>query len=928
MNRIIYIITVFVVMFSAGELLSQSIKGKILDEANSDPLVGATIKIEGTKIGAITDIDGTYAIENVSPGKYNLIVSYIGYQDKLIRDVVVSGNQIVSLDITLKTSTLTTEEIVVEATQTLSNEKALLTEMKNSTRVTDGISEQQIKKTPDAAASDVLKRVTGLSVVKDKFVFIRGTSERYNTTTLNGSLIPSTEPDKKSFSFDLFPSNLLENIIVSKTFTPDQPGNFSGGLVQITTKDFPDAFSFSYNMTGSFTGNTTGKDFYTYDAGESKFLFLNLGKDNGGRELPSGIPSTLLKNNNFTPEQLSSYAQLFRNNWQQTSKTAPINSGFQASIGNAFKIGKVPIGVLGAFSYRNGFSDKEVERNLYNTDYIQLNGYKGRSSEFTVLWGGLININAKLGEFNKLSLKSTFTQTGEDETEYYEGFDNTVYLSDKKLFLTKFTERSLSSFQLIGNHYIFNGLTIDWKASYSESDRNEPDVKTMLYQREQGTNDPFYAALNYNVGNDFSGGRFFSSLKDINRSMQVDFEVPFKFTLPFAEGFSSSKLKIGTFLNGTTRNFNARNFGPALFINAPFNIIYEPLETIFRPENFAPGKIFLDELTKESDKYNAVDNLYAGYMMVDIPINQFRFIIGGRYEFSEQNVNTLGVVGEPIKNNLENKDILPSINFIYQLNDKTNIRAAYSQTISRPELREIAPFSYVDFVSGVLVFGNSTDLQRSLVRNYDLRFETYPSGGELISLSLFFKQFDSPIEDVFLSTSTNKLKTFKNATSGANNYGIELEIRKNLGFLHKYLSDLYFAGNVTVVNSSVNLEGTGSVATKKERRMQGQSPYMINLGLFYDNLTLGLSANLAYNRFGDRISEVGLSGYEDIYERGVDQLDFSILKKLFTNFEIKFSVKDLLNQDRIFTQKVNNEDKTVRRFRSGSNFAITISYKY
>ncbi len=928
MNRIIYIITVFVVLFSAGELLSQSIKGKILDEANSDPLVGATIKIEGTKIGAITDIDGTYIIENVSAGKYNLIISYIGYQDKLIKDVVVTGSQIVSLDITLSTGALTTQEIIVEATQTLSNEKALLTEMKNSNRVTDGISEQQIKKAPDAAASDVLKRVTGLSIVKDKFVFIRGTSERYNTTTLNGSLIPSTEPDKKSFSFDLFPSNLLENIIVSKTFTPDQPGNFSGGLVQITTKEFPDAFSFNYNMTGSITGNTTGNDFYSYDAGQSKLLFLNIGKDDGGRSLPSIIPQTLVKNNNFTPEQLSEFGKSFKNNWQQTGKSAPINSGFQASIGNVFKIGKVPLGVLGAFSYRNGYTNKEIERNLYNTDYTQLNGYTGRSSEYSVLWGGLFNLNAKINDYNKISLKSTFTQTAEDETEFYQGFDNSVYLSDKKLYLTKFTERSLASFQLIGNHYIFNGLTVDWKASYSESDRNEPDVKTMLYQREAGTNDPFYAALNYNVGNDFSGGRFFSNMKDINRSAQLDFEVPFKFTLPFADGFSSSKLKIGTFLNGTNREFSARNFGPALFINAPFSIIYEPIETIFRPDNFAPGKIFFDELTKESDKYNATDNLYAGYMMVDIPINQFRFIIGGRYEFSEQNINTLGVVGEPIKNNLENKDILPSINIVYQLNDFTNIRGAYTQTVSRPELREIAPFSYVDFVSGILVFGNSTDLHRSLVRNYDLRFEMFPSGGELVSLSLFYKQFDSPIEDVFLSTSTNKLKSFKNAESGANNYGIELEVRKNMGFLTNKLSDLSFSGNLTLVNSSVNLEGTGSVVTSKERRMQGQSPFMINLGFFYDNIALGLNANLVYNKFGDRIAEVGLSGYEDVYEKGVDQLDFSISKKLLKNFEIKFSARDLFNQDRIFTQKVNDEDKTIRKIRSGSNFAITVSYKY
>lgn len=927
MNRVIYIITLIVILFSAGKIFSQSIKGKIIDEANSSPLVGATIKIEGTKIGAITDIDGTYTIENVSPGNYNLIISYIGYQDKVIKDVIVKNNQFTMLNVTLISGTLTTQEIIVEASQSLSNEKALLTEMKNSNRETDGISEQQIKRAPDAMASDVLKRVTGLSIVKDKFVFIRGTSERYNITTLNGALIPSTEPDKKSFSFDIFPSNLLENIIISKTFTPDQQGNFSGGLVQITTKEFPDAFTFTYNMTGSLSGNTTGKDFYQYSAGESKFLFFNTGKDDGGRELPGIIPNIPVKNSNFTPEQLSEFGKAFNNNWAQTTRTAPINGGFQASLGNVFKIGKMPVGVLGAFSYKTEYDNNDEERNLYNTDYTQLSGYKGRSSEYNLLWGGLLNLNAKINDYNKISFKSTFTQTASDETKYYEGFF-TPEQNDRKLYQTRFSERSLTSLQLNGNHYMFNILNFNWIASYSESSRNEPDVKTMMYQRETGTNDPYYAALNYNVGNDYSGGRFFSNLKDINRGFQADFEVPIKISLPFTESPLSTRIKIGTFLNGTNRNFDARNFGPALFLNAPFSIMYDPIETIFRPENFEPGKLFYDELTKESDKYTATDNLYAGYMMADIPLNKFRFIIGGRYEYAEQKVNTLGTIGEPINNKLENKDILPSVNFIYKVNDNANIRAAYSQTVSRPELREIAPFSYVDFVSGILVFGNATDLHRSLVRNYDLRFELFPTGGELVSISLFYKKFDAPIEDVFLSTSTNKIQSFKNAENGAKNYGLELEIRKNLGFISSVLSELSFNGNITLVSSSVNLEGLGTVATKKDRRMQGQSPYMVNIGLFYDNFAYGINANLVYNRFGDRISEVGLNGYEDVFEKGVDRLDFSVAKNLFKKFEIKFSAKDILNQDKTFTQNVNGEEKIIRKLKTGQNFSLTISYKY
>ncbi|MCX7833139.1 MAG: outer membrane beta-barrel protein [Ignavibacteria bacterium] len=926
-NFIYFLITSLLLTTVAS--FSQTITGKVIDGATSDILIGATIKVEGTKLGAVTDMDGKYEIE-LSPGKYNLIVSYIGFNDVHIKDVVVTKDKPTYLDITLTPTNLTTEEILIEASVTLSNEQALLVEKKNSDKITDGITSQQIKKVPDAAASDVLKRVTGLSIVKDKFVFVRGTSERYNNTTLNGALVPSTESDKKSFSFDLFPSSLLENIVVAKTFTPDQPGNFSGGLVQIRTKDFPETFTFNFSINTSYNSFTTGKEFLSYNAGEKKLLFLNLGIDNGSRELPSIIPDKPIKNSRFTNNEINEFSRAFPNNWLQTKSTAPINSGFQTSVGGVIKAGKIPFGFLAAYSYRSSFTNRDVERNLYNTDNTQLSGYTGKNSEFAVLWGGLINLNTKLGDNNKISLKSTFTLSSEDETEQYHGFFAPEQV-ERNLYLTRFVQRSLSSYQLIGEHYLFNKLSIDWNASYSESRRKEPDIKTMTYQREVGSNDPYFAALNYNVGNDFTGGRFYSHLTDITRGFNLNFELPIKVGIFSSDNPINAKIKFGTSLNGTNRDFYARNFGPALYMNAPINIIYQPIDKIFNPENFGDGKLFYDELTKESDRYKAFDNVYAGYIMMDLPINDFRFIVGGRYEYSEQDVSTAGFISERIYNNLLNKDILPSINIIYKLNDKTNIRAAYSQTVSRPELREIAPFSYVEFVSGITVFGNSTDLRRTLIRNYDLRYEFFPAAGELISLSLFYKKIDAPIEDVFLSTSTNKLKTFKNADKGANNYGLEIEIRKKLDFVTDYLKDFALIGNLTLVYSKVNLEGTGTVSTSQSRRMQGQSPYMVNLGLFYDNYDLGLSGNIVYNRFGDRISEVGLSGYSDIYEIGNDVIDFTIskqLKLLSNTLELKLSAKDILNQDKIFTQKINNEDKIVRKFKTGSNYSFTISYKF
>lgn len=933
MSNLFKILLTFLIFLFVHSLSAQGIKGKVIDATNSEPLVGATIKIVGTNLGAISDIDGTYIVEGLEPGIYNVNVSYIGYKSRLFKDINVSKGKTVNLDVVMEIDGLTTDVITVEATLSMANEQALLTEQKNSDNVQDGISEQQIKKTPDASASDVLKRVTGISIVDDKYVFVRGISERYNNTTLNGVLLPSTDPDKKSFSFDLFPSNLLENVIISKTFTPDQPGSYSGGLVQINTKDFPDDLTMNYSLTGGFNTLTSTRSFSTYDAYNKSFMFINLGLDNS-RMLPTGIPDIQVKNNNFNREQIKNISRSFKNNWTQNDIKAPLNTGFVLSIGNSYRIGNIPLGFLAAYSYKSTYTNKEIQRDEFNTDYTKLISYSGSKSQSSVLWGGLLNLNAKLNTYNKISLKATYTLSSDDEVEYYNGFVSGLAGSDyfdRQLYTTRFVQRNLLSTQLFGEHLItnLNNIKIDWKASYSSSTRTEPDIKTMTYQREFGTQEPFYAAINPNFGNTYAGGRFFSNLSDINRSFAFNMEIPLKFNLSFiTDETSNSKIKIGGLGNGTRRNFSARNFGVAYYIGMPFNILYESIGEIFKPENFDVNKLFYDELTNETDKYSASENIYAMYSMFDISLSKLRFILGARYEYSEQSVNTFGIIGEPVSNYLKNIDILPSVNLVYKINEASNLRAGYSQTISRPELREIAPFSYVDFVTSTQVFGNSVDLHRTLIRNYDLRYEIFPNPGEIISVSLFYKYIDAPIEEVFIPTSTNRIKSFENAENGAKNYGLEIEFRKNLGFISNLLKHISLNSNLTLVKSTIDLEGTGTIATKKERRMQGQSPYMINVGLFYDNYDLGTGVSLVYNRFGERISEVGLSGYEDTKEMGKDLLDLTITKKIFDNFEVKFSINDLLNQDHIFIQDINGKDEVVWRYKSGTGYSLGVSFKY
>ncbi|MDQ3020431.1 MAG: outer membrane beta-barrel protein [Bacteroidota bacterium] len=902
---------------------AQSIKGKIIDATNSDPLIGAVIKIQGTTLGTLSDLDGNYEITDLKPGKYNLEFSYIGYNPKTLNDVLVTANKTTNLDVALAGEGILTEEITVEASPTLANEQSLLTEQKNSSKIQDGISEQQIKRAPDATASEVLKRVIGVNIVDNKFVYVRGTSERYNNTTLNGVLLPSTESDKKSFSFDLFPSKFLENIIIAKSFTPDLIGNFSGGLVQLNTKDFVDQFTFGFESTGSFlTGSTSKGNFYTYNAGQSRMLFYNSGLDNGGRSIPASFPSGKFSAPNV-------YGQSLINNWGQLEKKSPVNGGYQLTLGNNFSVFKNPLGILLSYTYKNGFVSENVTRSEYNSDTTTLVNYNGRISNYLVLNGGILNLNYKIGNNNKLNFKSTYSIASEDQTQYYEGISRISDYFDRQLYGTEFTERILSSYQVGGGHYIdkMSKLNLTWAASYSEAERNEPDTKTTFYQREEGTDGPFFVPLT-TVANENVGQRFYSKLFDINKTFGVNFEQQF-----FKIGKQRSKIKYGALAVATNRNFTARNFSPILSVFS--NIVYLPIDSVFAPQNFDSTTMYMVETTDLSDAYTASEDTYAGYLMFDLPINKLRIIAGLRFEYDEQKVDGYEEASTiPVNVKQKNNDYLPSLNITYALNEKTNIRASATQTVSRPELREIAPFAYVDFVTGGDLSGNP-ELEESLIQNYDLRYELFPAAGEIAALSLFYKHFDQPIERVIVPTLTGPIPsyTFANATNGAIDYGVELEIRKKLGFISKVLNDVTFNGNVTLVNSKVNLENLQSSVNENERRLQGQSPYTINLGLYYDNYDFGLSANLLYNQFGEKISEVGRFGFNDVYEQGRDVLDFSISKTFLQNFEGKFTIKDILDQDVVFTQNFtlnDNEEveKIVRRETTGTNFAFTLSYKF
>lgn len=901
------------------------IVGKVLDGSNGSVLPDAVLKLENLNKGTASDLDGKFTFENIASGDMSLKASYVGYVSQNINVSVKSG-EVVNVDIVLQPEGTLTDTVTIEATRIQNNEAAMLLKQQKAENIQDGISSQQIKRTADATSSEVLKRIVGVSIIDNKFVFVRGTNERYSATTLNGVILPSTDPDKKAFSFDLFPSNLLDNIVISKSYTPDLIGNFSGGLVQVTTKDFPDQLSLNFTTSSSYNSITTGENFLSYNAGEKKILFFNSGKDNGSRQLPSIFPDMSITSANFNLQDVKSFSRALVNNWAQESQAAPVNGGFQLSLGNNIALGKSNnLGFFGAYTYSNSFNSKTVERQAFQQDALLESKYTGSQSEYAVLWGGLLNLSFRAGENNKFSFKNTYVFNSEDETDYQEGINN-PQAQDRKLYSTKFVERNMFSTQVSGEHFIskLGKLRVTWKAAYSDADRSEPDYKTLRYQRELGTDGLYYASMSTAEANSLGGGRFFSKLKDINRSAETNFEFFFK---PLKK--VEVKSKFGVFFNRSTRNFSARLFAPKIQNANNFLLIFQSPDSLFRAENIDTNKILYYELTRKSDTYNASENLAAGYMMFDIPIGKLRTVIGARLESNLSKLSSFDQIGEPVERDVNKNDVLPSVNLTYALNPKMNVRAGYYQSISRPEFREIAPFSFYDFTEQIFTIGNP-EIERNLIRNYDLRYEYFPQAGEIISLSVFYKKFDSPIEEVFIPNSggDNRIKTFQNAKGGANNYGVELELRKNLGFIAKPLKFFSLNANISVINSKVDLSGLGSTATNQERRLQGQSPYTVNAGLYYDNTDIGTSVNLSYNRFGKRISEVGLEGLADVEENGRDVLDISVIQKLFKSFEVKFSVKDILAQDYLFTQSLNGKDEMYKKINAGTSFSLSLSFKY
>lgn len=920
------------------------ISGKVTDAANGEALIGVTVFIDGTTLGTGTDIDGNFQLLKLQAGSYRVVARYLSYSTQTIESVVVKPGENSVLNIKLEANATQLKEFIVEASYNRASTAMQLMEQKNAGIVSDGISADLIRKTPDNAASDMLKRVSGASVHDNKYAVIRGLNDRYNAAYVNGAPLPSTESDRRAFSFDLFPAATIDNMVIYKTAAPNLPGDFAGGLIQISTRDIPEEKFISLSVSGSYHTQTTGKTMHHGARGKTDWL----GFEDGSRALPEAIPDQVsFKSAALSDQRKLDYSKSFKNNWQLQRSTAPLNHSFHFSGGLPFRVFKKNGGVIFAASRAASYRFSSVERNSFDVmDNNQvLSRVQDSLSKQEVLSSLLLNFAVRPGKQSKISLKNSYTINGEDQTVVRTGATN---LSDpnsaQAIRNTAFwyTGNKLFSSQLSAEQTLkIWDIKLSATAGYSNIQRDIPDFRRVSYSRLLNNPDePYRAQIGSNVQLE-QAGRFYSGLNEDMKSVAADISIPIA---AIKNTDFAAQLSGGFFSQHRARQFRARQFGYVFRPGAgvPANIREMGLDTIFDPSRmtYQNGRYFMmEEATNPNDRYLAGNSVNAAYLMIDQKLfEKMRVIWGFRYEVFRQNLDALTANAEPVEVRLFKNDWLPSLNITYALNAKTNLRFSASKTLSRPELREIAPFAFYDFNIDYVVAGRP-DLTVATIHNFDLRYEYFPEAGQVVSFSLFAKQFTNAIEYINDPDVGAGSRRFGYANvPRAVNRGVEAEFRKQLAILDakwgtSFFSKITFVGNFALIHSAIDMSSF-SLAGTGSRPLQGQSPYLINTGVQYTDEKSGMGASLMMNRSGRRIAFAGNAAIPDIYEQGRTIVDLQVSMKIRKKIDVKLGLSDLFAEDQLFYMDLDSnkkydeiKDNKIFNYSFGRTVSLSVSMK-
>lgn len=930
------LITLLIVFFSISlTSIAQTgqVEGKLTDAAGLK-LSGVSVEVEGIKT-VTTNADGNFVLTLPAGKKYSIKLSSVGYQQKIVDDVEVQPNQVNAINIVLDRASKTQEAVVVRSSARKETTAALITYQKNTPVVAQVVSAEAIRRSPDKNTGEVLKRVPGTSVQDGKYLIVRGLADRYNQAMINGVLMSSTEPDRKTFSFDIIPSNMIDNIIINKAFIPELPGEWAGGLVQVNTKDVPARGFLNVQVGTGFNTNTIGKDFYSYEGSSSDWL----GYDNGARSLPVGMPKKS-EFDNLSVAERAAWGAKFKNIWTADNKNSglsTLNESFLINGGFSKKLGaKTKLSAILAASYNRSNRILEFESQLFKTndnipDYYS--DYFNKKYSKDVLAGALANITLQLGSNSKISVKNILNvntsnyatlRTGSD----FEGrnlMPDGSYLDKVKATELAFKANTLYNVQLAGEHNIKKyKAKLNWFGSFNILDQYIPDQRRILYVQDDPNieNSPYVINIPISKSSQKNGSRYFGYLNEYDYTVGGDLSK----TILWHD--LSQTIKGGYFFQVKDRLFDSRPFA-VYNPSGSEQFRYLPQDQVFAPGNFGDGKLSLNELSGSSYRYIANSILNAGFIQLD---NQFtsklRAVWGLRIEDFDQ------VIGSLRKSDNRHvysrkRDYLPGLNLTYKLDAKTNVRVSASQTVVRPEFRELSTFQFYDFDLGATVAGN-TALQRTKISNFDVRYEMYPRPGELFTFGVFYKYFKLPLE-AYLNPASGDGTTYNllNAEE-ANGFGAELEFRKKLDAVAS-LKNFTIHGNLSYIYNRVK---------GLDRPMQGQSPYLINMGVQYDLEKYGLNTTLLFNEIGRRIAYVGGSAETDptaqpnIWEKPRPVIDLQVAKKVLkSKGEVKLNIGDLLNRQAILYADLNDNKKYDKsndayayKKKFGTNISISFSY--
>lgn len=901
--------------------------GHVVDASTGRPLVSAQVHVNGGDGGGtLSDLDGRYVLEGVPAGTVSVTVRLIGYTSKTVTDVEVVEGRATALDLTMESKALELEGITVSVERERGSQAFLLDARRTSNSLVEAVGSAEIGRRPDSDAAEIAKRLTGVTVTEGKYVFVRGLGERYSQTSLNGSSLPSPEPEREVVPLDLFPSGFLQSLQTQKSYTPDLPADFSGGTVKIETRDFPNERVIRIGMGTSVNTNSQfSEDFLSYVGGGRDWT----GFDDGTRGQPAVLEEILgdVKSGERLPSdagQLLSIANALRESgatFVPTTGTTPLNRDFDASIGgraDLFEDGELGYFVAGTYgddySIRAGELERkwrvsafspEVPENLRtaNVDYEFTRGTRN------VNWGGIANVTVKLNPDQKISLRTTASLSADDEARSYIGDNREDIGGTVRSDRLRFVSRLMLWGQLSGEHTVIGDSRLEWRATMARAQRDEPLLRESVYLEDDGE------FLLHPIGE--SGRYFWSDMVDEDMSLAVDWSVPVAFL------GDDAFVKVGGEARSRSRDFAARRLNWD-FIGSTIPDLDSALRDATIVTNARRrGEFAIQDVVEPGDLYDAGDSRGAGYVLFDLPVTErIKAIFGTRLESYDLGLNSRGNSLQEI----DQLDVAPSVNLVVTPREEFKIRVAGSRTVDRPEFREMAPFQFTEATSLRQLYGNP-DLVPASITSGDLRVDWFPGPGEMLSIGGFYKSMTDPIEQVFIAAASTAY-SFQNARE-ASVVGLEVEARVGLGRFMESLTPFTVQANYSLINSEVEVRGGegGFNPTNRMRPLEGQAAYVLNASLNYAGRA-GIEAGVFLNRFGDRLTAAGGSGIPDLYEKARNQLDAVIGVPLPRGATAKLKATNLLDADYRFEQQANGITQIQRLYRTGRTFSVGLSWEF